>query len=159
MQRSMKYRLLTGLLTTVVCLSPVSSAGESVVADSHLDWQSRVQRAQWVGWIQVASSRSLVNAAMSKGNEQVVIDGYRYTANVMHQWKGALGDQVIFDVALSQCHRRLGLDQQLIAFGVLDYEGRHQVLSCEDLVAGEALQKVINRLGMDVKMLPKISSR
>lgn len=105
-------------------------------------------KAEWVSTVKIEDVRSLVNQAMSQTKSFFAIQGYRYSASVVQDWKGphTAEDTLKFRVDLSDCRDQLVVDNEYIVFGSSNHRNILQVLSCDDLVSSENMALLMEPL-------------
>ncbi len=98
--------------------------------------QQRVEQADVVAAIKIATAMERINLALSK-NGRFVSEGVRYGAEVQEVWKGdlAVAESLIqFNVSLQVCYRTLALDTEYLVLATLGENGELQINSCENFV-------------------------
>lgn len=127
---------------TLLALISVSAAAE--VAQTP-QWVKQIQRADWVSRVRIESVGSLINPALSR-TQLVAIQGYRYNASVVNDWKGNQDGNIRFQVDISDCDRTLTVDQEYVVFGSINSRGGLQSYHCEDLVSIEDADSLLGLL-------------
>jgi hypothetical protein len=123
--------------TLLLCsgLLAIAPSAKAEVAQTP-QWANQYQRAEWVSRVRIESVGSLINPSLSR-NHLVAVQGYRYNASVVNDWKGGQKGDIRFQVDISDCHRLLTVDREYVVFGSINIRGGLQTYSCDDLISIE----------------------
>jgi hypothetical protein len=122
----------------VAAFCGIAAAATAATAESTSspEWATQYQRAEWVSAVRIESVGSLINPSLSRAH-LVAIQGYRYNASVLEDWKGKQEGRIRFEVDISDCHRLLTVNKEYVVFGHVNSRGHLQSYRCEDLVSLE----------------------
>ncbi|GAB1268635.1 hypothetical protein NBRC116493_18880 [Aurantivibrio infirmus] len=135
------FSVVSGVFFASFSMADALQPDEAMITESF-------NKAEWVSTLKIEGVRSLVNQAMSQTKPYVAIQGYRYSASVLKDWKGShtVDDTVKFRVDLTDCMDQLELDGEYVVFGTSNYRNSLQVFSCKDLISIEAMQPLMSPL-------------
>lgn len=144
---NIKVVSVSSLFSCILCLN-VAVADSLQIQEKRASLEATFNRAEWVSTVKIEDVRSLVNQAMSQTKSFFAVQGYRYSASVVQDWKGPYGAEEIlkFRVDLSDCRDQLVVDNEYIVFGTSNYRDSLQVLSCDDLVSSENMKPLMDPL-------------
>ena len=137
MKRNPVFAWSARAIVAAVALFCVSLAhGESFTLAQGESLNSRIQDAQVVAAIKIATAMERINLALSK-NGRFVSEGVRYGAEVEEVWKGDLTvteTLIRFTVSLQDCYKTLVIDTQYLVLAQMADNGELQIDSCDNFV-------------------------
>jgi len=144
---NIKIASVSVLLSCIVFLN-IATADSLQVQEKPASLEETFNKAEWVSTVKIEDVRSLVNQAMSQTKSFFAVQGYRYSASVVRDWKGpyAAAETLKFRVDLTDCRDQLVVDNEYIVFGTSNYRDSLQVLSCDNLVASENMKPLMDPL-------------
>jgi len=117
-----------------------------VPADGGMDVGERFARADWVALVHIESIGHLVNPSLSQAPEMMAVQAFNYRASVLHSWKGEQLDTIEFRVDLSDCRKRLEVDDEYLVFGFINRHGKPQSFGCADLIPRSQTSQLLGEL-------------
>lgn len=113
--------------------------------------EERFHTAEWVSMVKIESIGALINPTLSQSTNFTVMQAYSYSGSVLKDWKGAQPERIKFRVDLTDCKDALKRDGEYIVFGVINSRGAYQSMSCDDLIAydqNEALLQTLDKFSL-----------
>lgn len=144
---NIKIASVSSLFSCMLFLN-VATAESLQTQEKSASLEETFNKAEWVSTVKIEDVRSLVNQAMSQTKTFFAVQGYRYSASVVQDWKGphAADETLKFRVDLSDCRDQLVVDNEYIVFGSSNHRNTLQVLSCDDLVSSENMEPLMEPL-------------
>lgn len=108
-------------------------------------WGEMFEKSEWVLRLNIEGIGQLVNPAMSR-NQLMAVEGYRYSASVVHAWKGGHQGTIRFQVDFSDCPSILQVDREYIVFGSSNFHGVLESDNCDKIIALDEAQALLPEL-------------